>query len=77
MSRKLGQCRGQVALIDAAEAGKAAGAVDQHFIPDAARILVDHAVFGEIEIGREIGDDIVGIVGDAFARVVVKAALFV
>ena len=55
MPGQLRERGGQVALVDSAEAGKAAGAVDQQLIPDAARVLVDDAVFREIEDRGEIG----------------------
>src|SRR5690242_9079848 len=61
----------QVAFVDRAETGKLAGAVDEHFVPDAARVAVDDAEFREIEGRREIGNDIFGVVGDALALVVV------
>src|SRR5437773_8677932 len=71
MPGKLGERGGQVAFVDAAETDKATGAVDQHLIPDAARVLVNHPVAREIKVCREIGDDVLGIVGDAFASVMV------
>jgi len=40
-------------------------------IPDAARILVDHAVAREIKVWCEIGDDVFGVVRDAFPSVMV------
>jgi hypothetical protein len=40
MSAEPGERGGEVAFVDVAEAGKMTGAVDQHLIPDAARILV-------------------------------------
>lgn len=58
------ESRGKVALVDAAEAGKAAGAVDEDLIPYAARVFENHQVFRQVEFRREIGDDIVGIAGD-------------
>ena len=48
-----------------------AGTVDQHLIPDAARVLVNHTVAREIEVCREIGNDVFGVVGDALACVMV------
>jgi hypothetical protein len=71
MPSELGEGGGQVALGDAAETGKAARAVDKYLIPDAARVSVDHAVLREIEGSREIGNDILGIVRDAFALVMI------
>src|SRR5713101_7991599 len=73
MPVQLGERGRKGALIDTAEAGKAAGAVNQHLIPDPARVSVDHPVAGEIKtFPDEVVDDIVGIVGDAFSLVMVN-----
>jgi len=65
MPRNSGQGDGQIALVDTAEANEAARRVDQQLIPDAARVAKNHLVSGEIEIGRQIGNDIFGVIGDA------------
>jgi hypothetical protein len=70
--RYFGECGGEIALIDAAETGKVAGAVDQDLIPDASNILVDDVITREIEALRdEVIDDVLGVVGDASALIVV------
>jgi hypothetical protein len=71
MPGELGQGGGQVALVDAAETGEVPRAVDQQFIPDPARVSVHHAVLREIEIRCKISNHVIGIVGDAFALVMV------
>src|ERR1700760_2464866 len=72
MPRDFGEGGGQIALIDAAEPGEMAGAVDQQLIPDAASVPVDHEITREIEaLGDQVGNDILGIVGDASALVVI------
>ena len=57
MAGQLGERGRKVGGIEHAEAREAARAVDEQLIPDAARISVNHAVPGEIEGGRQIGND--------------------
>jgi len=40
-----GERGGQTALVDAAETGKMAGAVDEQLVPDPAGVAIDDAVF--------------------------------
>jgi hypothetical protein len=55
----------------AAETGKAAGAVDQDLIPDAARVLVNYVISGEVEaLADEIIHDVLDVIGDASAGIV-------
>jgi hypothetical protein len=68
MSRELGKRCKKIAFVDAAETGKAAGAVDQDLIPDAAGVPVNHQVSGKIvALPGQVIDDVLGIVGDASA----------
>jgi hypothetical protein len=72
MPRRPDQGSGKIALVDSAEAGKMAGAVDRDLVPDAAGIPLDHEIAREIEaLGNQVGDHIFGVVGDASACIVI------
>ena len=72
MPRDFPESGGQIALVNGAETGKTAGAVDQQLIPDAAGIAVDHEITREIEALRgQVGNDILGIVCNAAALVMI------
>ena len=72
MPRDPCQRRRQVPLIDAAETGEVAGAVDEQLVPDPACVAIDDAVVRKIEaLPGQVIDDVLGVICDGSASVVV------
>jgi hypothetical protein len=73
MPGDLGDRGGELTFVDAAEAGKTAGAVDQQLIPDAARVALNDQVLREIEaLPGEVIDDVFGVIGDTASLIMIE-----
>jgi hypothetical protein len=72
MPRDPCQRRRQVPLIDAAETGEVAGAVDEQLVPDPACVAIDDAVVRKIEaLPGQVIDDVFDVIGDGSPAVVI------